>query len=137
MLPDVFNNVFLLDFAFETTQCIFNGLTFMNPNLRHSVPPMSIHYQNGSRLFVLLSHAVRTMLAVPILSDSFLDCLPRGGRKLPRRILMRTPAISCLGGGKIGRRAVYLDEMAIVRVLIVSAEQSSMTELAFGTCGRR
>src|SRR5215831_6321152 len=48
MLPDVFNNVFLLDFAFETTQCIFNGLTFMNPNLRHSVPPTSVHYQNGS-----------------------------------------------------------------------------------------
>src|SRR5215831_10092749 len=89
------------------------------------------------RLFVLLSHTVRAILAVPILSDSFLDCLPRGGRILPRRILMRTPAISCLGGGKIGRRAVYLDEMAIVRVLIVSAEQSSMTELAFGTCGRR
>src|SRR5215468_6746380 len=66
MLPDVFNNVFLLDFAFETTQCIFNGLTFMNPNLRHSVPPMSIHYQKGSGLFVLLSHAVRTMLGSPI-----------------------------------------------------------------------
>src|SRR5262249_50455707 len=48
MFPGLFNNVFLLDFAFETTQCIFNGLTFMNPNLRHSVPPMSIHYQNGS-----------------------------------------------------------------------------------------
>src|SRR6516164_7939576 len=108
MLPDLFNNVFLLDFSFETTQCIFNGLTFMNPNLRHSVPPMSIHYQNGSRLFVLLSHAVRTMLAVPILSDSFLDCLPRGGRILPRRILMRTPAISRLGMGENRRRTLCL-----------------------------
>src|SRR5215467_12066693 len=128
MLPDVFNNVFLLDFAFETTQCIFNGLTFMNPNLRHSVPPMSIHYQNGSRLFVLLSDAVRTMLAVPILSDSFLDCLPRGGRKLPRRILMRTAAISRLLRSENGKRTVCLD-VAIVRVLSVSADQSSMTAL--------
>src|SRR5215467_5596593 len=129
MLPDVLNNVFLLDFAFETTQSIFNGLTFMNPNLRHSLPPMSIHYQNGSRLFVLLSHAVRTMLAVPILSDSFLDCLPRGGRKLPRRILMRTAAISRLLRSENGKRTVCLDDIAIVRVLIVSADQSSMTAL--------
>ena len=53
-------------------------------------------------------------------------------RILPRRILVRTPAISRLGGGKNGRRAVYLDEMAIVHVLIVSEEQSSMTALAFG-----
>src|SRR5215475_5888690 len=104
MLPDLFNNVFLLDFAFETTQCIFNGLTFMNPNLRHSVPPMSIHYQNGSGLFVLLSHAVRTMLRVPILSDSFLDCLPRNGRIPPRRILMRTPAISRWRRSENGKR---------------------------------
>jgi hypothetical protein len=97
----------------------------MNPNLRHSVPPMHT-LSERLRLFVLLSHAVRTMLPVPILSDSFLDCLPRGGRILPRRILMRSPAISRLGWGKNGRRAVYLDEMAIVRVLIVSAERSSM-----------
>jgi hypothetical protein len=41
------------------------------------------------RLFVLLSHAVRTMLLSLLLSDSFLDCLPRGGRILPRRILMQ------------------------------------------------
>src|SRR5215831_17767763 len=104
MLPGLFNNVFLLDFAFETTQCIFNGLTFMNPNLRHSVPPMHT-LSERLRLFVLLSHVVRTILAVPILSDSFLDVLPRGGRIIPRRILIRTPAISRLGGGKNGRRA--------------------------------
>src|SRR5262249_21170930 len=39
---------------FKATQCIFNGLTFMNPNLRHSNPPMSdIRIQSRSRLLVL------------------------------------------------------------------------------------
>jgi len=84
MLPDLFNNVFLLDFAFETTQCIFNGLTFMNPNLRHSVPPMHT-LSERLRLFVLLSHAVRTILAVAILSDSFPDVLPRGASNTSKK----------------------------------------------------
>jgi len=34
-------------------------------------------------LFVLLSMRITTMLVVSILSDSFPDCLPRGGRILP------------------------------------------------------
>ena len=34
-------------------------------------------------LFVLLSRRITTMLVVSILSDSFPDCLPRGGRILP------------------------------------------------------
>src|SRR5207249_4754680 len=35
-------------------------------------------------LFVLLSMRITTMLVVSILSDSFPDCLPPGGRILPR-----------------------------------------------------
>src|SRR6516162_3879658 len=69
---DLLDDVFLHHLALKATQCIFNGLTFMNPNLRHLNPPISgrlPEYQRGSRLFVLLSHAVRTMLTTSILSD--------------------------------------------------------------------
>src|SRR5262249_7865204 len=47
----------------------------------------------NSRLFMLLSGVHRTILITLILSDSFLDCLPRGARILPRRILTRASTI--------------------------------------------
>ena len=54
-------------------------------------------------LFVLLSHAHRTMLRMSTHSGSFLDCLPRGGRILPRRILMGATTMSHLYGFKTER----------------------------------
>src|SRR5215472_17558534 len=54
MFLDVLDNVFLHHLAFKATQCTFNGLTFMNPNLRH--PILRIRYitriQRCLRLFL-------------------------------------------------------------------------------------
>src|SRR5262245_37388173 len=83
-----------------------------------------------SRLLELLSHAHRTIL-LSSSPDSFLDCLPRGGRILPRRI----PGVLSRSG-EVGRRITCLEELATVRVFGVSVELSSTTELAFGNCGK-
>jgi hypothetical protein len=40
MFLDVLDNVFLHHLAFKPAQCIFNGLTFINPNLSHPSPPI-------------------------------------------------------------------------------------------------
>src|SRR5689334_14747945 len=40
-------------------------------------------------LFMLLLQVRRSIVMMLALSDSFLDCLPRGGRILPRRVLTR------------------------------------------------
>jgi hypothetical protein len=68
------------------------------------------------------------------LSDSFLDCLPRGGRILPRRVLMRAFHDFAIRPSGNRRRTRCRQKMAIVRVLIVSAEPSCITGRAFGNC---
>ena len=71
------------------------------PISRHPSSPRLTRFQRG--LFVLLSHAHRTMLRMSTHSGSFLDCLPRGGRILPRRILMGATTMSHLYGFKTER----------------------------------
>src|SRR5262245_36236850 len=41
MFFDLLDNLFLHHLTFKATQRIFNGLTFVNPNLRHSTPPIA------------------------------------------------------------------------------------------------
>ena len=90
----------------------------------------------GSRLFVLLSRAHGAMLFMLILSDSFLDCLPRSGRILPRRILTRASTISHFVRVKREGEQDVAKKMAIGRVFLVSIELRSIVELAFGNCGK-
>src|SRR5437773_8490290 len=59
--------------------------TSISPRKQKTNTEKRVRQELGVRgLFVLLSMRITTMLVVSILSDSFPDCLPRGGRILPR-----------------------------------------------------
>jgi len=90
--------------------------------------------QAAPGLFLLLSMCIRTILDMSIFSDSFLVCLPRGVEYFPENpeCVLPDPALERMKG----KESICLEEMAIVRVFIVSVGLSSTTELAFGNCGK-